>query len=133
VAREALKHQFAGTRVIVAEDDLMNQEIAGILLNQAGLIADMAINGQQALALARAGGHALIMMDMNMPVMNGLDATRAIRQLPGLGNLPILGTTASALDDDRLACLAAGMSDHISNPVDPDVLYPILLKWLAET
>ena len=133
VAREALKQRFAGTRVIVAEDDLMNQEIAGILLAQAGLLADMANNGQQALALARDGGHALIMMDMNMPVMNGLDATRAIRQLPGLGNIPILGTTASALDDDRLACLAAGMSDHISNPVDPDVLYPILLKWLTET
>ncbi len=129
-ALEIILQQFAGARVLVAEDDPVNQEIFGILLSKAGLVSEMASDGQQTLRHARDGGFSLIMMDMNMPVMDGLEATRAIRQLPGGTAIPILATTASALDEDRQRCLEAGMSGYISNPVDPDVLYPVLLHWL---
>ena len=78
------------------------------------------------------GGYAMILMDVQMPVINGLDATRAIRQIPGLSSLPILAMTAGAFDEDRNACLEAGMNDHIVKPVDPDVLYARMLDCLQK-
>lgn len=80
--------------------------------------------------MAASGGFALILMDIQMKVMNVLDTTRAIRQMPGMGKLPILALTANAFDDDRQSCLEAGMNDHISNPVTPETLYAVKLPCL---
>jgi PAS domain S-box-containing protein len=129
--REALARKFAGLRVLVAEDDPMNQDVARLLLEDAGLAPVVVNNGQEAVERAGEGAYALILMDMKMPVMGGLDAARAIRRLPGLAAIPILAMTANAFDEDRDRCLEAGMNDHVGKPVDPATLYETLLKWLS--
>jgi CheY-like chemotaxis protein len=80
--------------------------------------------------MARRGGYGLILMDVQMPVMNGLDATRVIRRLPGMAKIPILALTANAFAEDRDLCLAAGMDAHIGKPVEPDALCAIVFHWL---
>ena len=101
------------------------------LLEDVGLTVDLAEDGVEAVALAQQNHYDLILMDMQMPQMNGIDATQAIRALPGRRTTPILAMTANAFDEDRQACLDAGMNDHIAKPVDPDVLFETLLKWLT--
>ena len=91
---------------------------------------DLAQDGLQALEMAGQNRYALIMMDIQMPNLNGIDATRAIRLLPKHGDVPILAMTANAYDEDRKACIAAGMNDHISKPVAPEALFKTLLKWM---
>jgi CheY-like chemotaxis protein len=131
--REALARLFPGARVLVAEDEPVNREVLLFLLEDAGLAPEVASNGQEAVEKARGGDYALILMDVQMPVMNGLDATRAIRQIPGMASVPILALTANAFDEDREVCLAAGMDDHIGKPVAPDVLCTIVLRWLQKS
>ena len=130
-AYERLLNEYLGTRLLLAEDEPISQEVSRGLLEDAGLVVDLAEDGLQALDLAKQNSYALILMDMQMPHMNGIDATKAIRALPGYEQKPIVAITANAFDEDCRLCLRAGMNDHIAKPVDPDKLYEILLKWLS--
>jgi PAS domain S-box-containing protein len=126
----ALRQHHPGARVLLAEDNPINQEVATELLRAAGLQVDVAANGAQAVQLARQQVYDLVLMDMQMPEVDGLAATRQLRAMPPYKRTPILAMTANAFGDDRRACLDAGMDDHIAKPVDPELLYAMLGRWL---
>ena len=130
-AEQTLATHFSAARVLLAEDDPVNQEVIGAYLAAAGLSVDVVGDGRQAVERVRAHDYALVLMDVQMPVLDGLGATRAIRQLPGKAQLPILAMTANAFYEDRADCLAAGMNDHVSKPLEPDRFYASLLFWLS--
>ncbi|NVO05122.1 MAG: response regulator, partial [Rhodoferax sp.] len=127
---QALQRAFAGRRILMAEDDTFNQEIGRIVLEDAGLVVDMANDGNAAVAMAAARAYDLVLMDMQMPHLDGLDATRQIRQMPGGQGIPIVAMTANAFAEDRTRCIEAGMNDFVTKPIDPQVLYQALLRWL---
>jgi PAS domain S-box-containing protein len=117
--------------VLLAEDDPVNRMIARFLLEDRGQRVDVAEDGEQAVALAATTPYALILMDMQMPRMDGLEATRRIRQLPAHRGTPIVAITANAFDQDRQACLDAGMDDFVPKPIVPERLDEVVARWLT--
>jgi signal transduction histidine kinase/DNA-binding response OmpR family regulator/HPt (histidine-containing phosphotransfer) domain-containing protein len=124
-----LRRDHAGQWVLLVEDNPINQEVAAELLAIVGLQVETANDGTQAVERTRWREFDLVLMDVQMPLMDGLSATREIRRRGG-PRTPILAMTANAFGDDRLACLAAGMDDHVAKPVDARLLYASLLRWL---
>ena len=119
-----------GGRVLVVEDNELNQEVAKDMLEALGHRVDVAPNGQAAIALVQAHDYDLVFMDMQMPVMDGLAATQAIRMLPGLAGLPIVAMTANVQRQDEAQCLAAGMNDYLAKPIEPTALVAMLARWM---
>ena len=119
-----------GARILLAEDNDINQQIACELLHDVGFVVEVAENGLIALEMVQRAAYDLVLMDMQMPVMDGLTATAAIRRMPKFGGLPIVAMTANARTEDRRACMASGMNDFLSKPIDPDSLWIMLLKWI---
>ncbi|MEF8756544.1 MAG: response regulator [Accumulibacter sp.] len=130
-AEAELMRRYAGQRVLVVEDEPINREVALMQLEAVGLVADTAENGEEAVAMARKTRYAAILMDMQMPQLNGVEATRQIRQLPGYQDIPIIAMTANAFAEDKAQCLAAGMNDFLSKPFIPKELFAILLQGLS--
>ncbi|WP_377703941.1 response regulator [Pseudoduganella sp. UC29_71] len=121
---------IAGARVLLAEDNALNQQVATELLADAGLQVDVAANGLEVLDLAQRERYDIVLMDMQMPEMDGLEATRRLRAMPELDALPVVAMTANAMHSDRELCLEAGMVDFISKPIEPDELWRALLRWI---
>ncbi len=131
-AAQVLRSTFAGSRVLLAEDNPVNGDLAQALLEEVGLVVVRAHDGVQAADLAAREPFDIVLMDMQMPRMDGLAATQQIRLDPALAALPIIALTANAFDEDREACLQAGMNGFLSKPVDPDVLHEMLLDALQK-
>ncbi len=120
------------SKVLVVEDNALNQEVAVALLQEVGLTPDVVGDGRQALEALRRQRYALVLMDVQMPVMDGLSATRELRRDPTLRAVPVLAMTANALPGDREAYLAAGMDDVVTKPIEPEELWRALQAWLPE-
>ena len=120
-----------GLRVLLAEDNLINVMVAKTLLEGKGVVVTVAENGQVALdiLLAQPQGFDAVLMDIQMPVLDGREATRRIREDARLAALPILAMTADAMPEDRQKCLDCGMNDYLTKPVDSEVLYAMLARW----
>lgn len=126
----ALRHQ--GARILVVEDDRFGQEIMAEYVGAAGLAVDLAGDGVEALEKAARVRYDLILMDIQMPRMDGLDATRHLRGLPGYVDTPIIAVTAHAFAIAEELARQAGMNDYLTKPLDPGALYATLLAWLDD-
>ncbi|MBF0444274.1 MAG: response regulator [Magnetococcales bacterium] len=122
--------KISGSNILLVEDNAINQQVARELLERVGLEVDLASNGQEALDRLDKKNYDAVLMDVQMPVMDGLEATRHIRKQPKYRNLPIIAMTAHALIEDKRRCRAAGMDEHIAKPIRPERLYAILAHWL---
>jgi CheY-like chemotaxis protein len=124
-----LRLRHGGQRVLLVEDNVVNREVVSAVLRAVSLVVETADNGHSALELVASRSYDLVLMDMQMPMMDGLEATRQIRRRFG-AELPIVAMTANAFEQDRQACLDAGMDDFVVKPVEPARLYATLLRWL---
>jgi CheY-like chemotaxis protein len=131
-AGEELQRCYGHARLLLVEDEPINREVALMILEEIGLRADTAEDGQEAIDRVKASAYDLILMDMQMPVLGGVEATRIIRQLANGRGAAILAMTANAFAEDKARCLEAGMDDFITKPVEPEKLYAILLDWLRK-
>jgi signal transduction histidine kinase len=122
-----LRREYSGQRVLLAEDDDFNREIGEILLQNVGLLVDLAVDGQEAVEMALRNKYDLVLMDMQMPKMDGLEATRCIRSAAG-NTMSIVAMTANAFVEDRQKCLEAGMNVFLTKPVNPSMLYQTILR-----
>jgi len=125
-----LLRPIRGARILVVEDNEINQQVAKELLEQEGFVVDIANNGQEAVDLLKPGRYDCVLMDVQMPVMDGYTATRKIRADQNFKELPILAMTANATVDDREKALASGMNKHIAKPINPRELFEVLLEWI---
>jgi PAS domain S-box-containing protein len=131
-AAEALiRQRYAGHRILVVDDEPINREVAQIQLEATDLIVDTAADGNQAVALARKTTYVAILMDMQMPNLNGQEATRLIREIPGYRDIPIIAMTANVFAEDKTCCIEAGMNDFLIKPFSPDNLFATLLRSLS--
>ena len=122
--------RLRGIRVLLVEDNEINQEVAAGQLELADILVDIADNGEEALRLIVRNDYDAVLMDMQMPVMDGVTATRTLRKDSRYRDLPVIAMTANALASDREACLEAGMNDHVTKPINPDALFSALLQWV---
>lgn len=130
-AEVVLMRDFSGSRILLVEDEPINREIATALLEEVGLVIDAAEDGNVAVDMAADNDYALILMDMQLPTLDGVSATQLIRAASTGQRVPIVAMTANAFAEDRQRCIDAGMNDFISKPVDPEVLFAVVLKWLV--
>ncbi len=130
---QTLKTELADRRILVVEDEPVNREITKAMLEEAGVQVDTAEDGREAVRLTGERAYDLILMDVQMPFMDGLQATRSIRGLKDYGDVPILAMTANAFAEDKTRCMAAGMDDFVAKPVIPDDMYVTLAAWLSKT
>ncbi|WP_078118624.1 transporter substrate-binding domain-containing protein [Thiosocius teredinicola] len=128
-AASPMQHRLAGD-ILLVEDNLINQQVARELLENMGLLIRTARNGKDALAMLQRHAFDLVLMDIQMPEMDGYEATAKIREMPAFAKLPIVAMTAHAMTGERERCLDAGMNDHIAKPIDPAVLFATLQRWL---
>ncbi|WP_374475907.1 PAS domain S-box protein [Zoogloea sp.] len=130
-AGRQIQRRHAGARILLVEDEPTNREVALFMLEDVHIVVDLAEDGLQALQMARETPYALILMDMQMPRMNGIESARGIRADSLNRDSPIIAMTANAFAEDRKACLEAGMNDFLSKPVEPEKLLETILKWLS--
>ena len=128
----ALRRQYSGREVLLVEDEAVNREVALAILQDVGLTVGIAHDGLEAVNFCIMKRYDLILMDMQMPEMDGLEATRQIRKLDNGKDVPIVAMTANAFIEDRQRCFDAGMDDFVAKPVDPDTLFEILLRRLSD-
>ena len=131
-AERTIRQKLGSKRILLVEDEPINREIAQALLEDVGFIVDLAEDGGKAIERVQAATYDLILMDMQMPHINGLEATRQIRLLPEGAAIPIIAMTANAFAEDRELCIEAGMNDFIAKPVSVSLLYQKLCAWLQK-